>query len=383
MTKKYDKEFKLHTVRLVQKEGKSVAQVAREMGLHENTIYRWIAEFKQDGSGAFPGSGQLKPEDKAMRDLEKRIRDLEEENEILKKGDALLRKRPALIYKFIHDHRFKLRVAKMCAVFGISRSGYYDWTRRKESGRSQRHKWLKKQIRRIFFDHRRLYGSKKIWETLKKQGAQVAEKTVARIMKELGLKSRTIKKYKATTNSKHNLPVAANVLNQQFQASAPNQVWMTDITYISTDEGWLYLASVMDLYSRKIVGFHMDERMTKSLVIKALDQAYRLQKPRGEVLHHSDRGSQYASLEYQERLKKYKMKGSMSRKGNCYDNACIESFHSVLKKELVYLEKFKTRKEARERIFEYIACFYNGKRIHSSIGYFTPNQYERMYLSAA
>ncbi|KZE72874.1 transposase [Paenibacillus elgii] len=271
----------------------------------------------------------------------------------------------------------------MCAVFGISRSGYYDWTRRKESDRSQRHEWLKKQIRRIFFDHRRLYGSKKIWETLKKQGVQVAEKTVARIMKELGLKSRTTKKYKATTNSKHNLPVAANVLNQQFQASAPNQVWMTDITYISTDEGWLYLASVMDLYSRKIVGFHMDERMTKSLVIKALDQAYRLQKPRGEVLHHSDRGSQYASLEYQERLKKYKMKGSMSRKGNCYDNACIESFHSVLKKELVYLEKFKTRKEARERIFEYIACFYNGKRIHSSIGYFTPNQYERMYLPAA
>ncbi len=158
---------------------------------------------------------------------------------------------------------------------------------------------------------------------------------------------------------------------------------MTDITYIPTDEGWLYLASVMDLYSRKIVGFHMDERMTKSLVIKALDLAYRLQKPRGEVLHHSDRGSQYASLEYQERLKAYRMKGSMSRKGNCYDNACIESFHSVLKKELVYLEKFKTRKEAKKRIFEYIACFYNGKRIHSSIGYFTPNQYERMYRSAA
>ncbi|MCM3339599.1 IS3 family transposase [Paenibacillus sp. MER TA 81-3] len=289
----------------------------------------------------------------------------------------------ALIYQFIHDHRFKLRVVKMCTVFGISRSGYYDWTRRKESKRSKRHEWLKKKIRRIFLDNKHLYGSRKVWETLKKQGIEVTEKTVARIMKELDLKSRTVKKYKATTNSKHNLPVAANVLNLQFQASAPNQIWMTDITYIPTDVGWLYLASVMDLHSRKIVGFHMDERMTKSLVIKALDQAYRVQKPRGEVLHHSDRGSQYASQEYQERLKTYKMKGSMSRKGNCYDNACIESFHSVLKKELVYLEKFKTRKDAKARIFEYIACFYNGKRIHSSIGYFTPNQYERMYRSAA
>jgi putative transposase len=271
----------------------------------------------------------------------------------------------------------------MCAVFEISRSGYYEWTRRKESKSSRRRKKLERQIRRAFLDSRRLYGSRKVWEVLKKQGIQVSEKTVARIMKELGLKSRTVKKYKATTNSKHNWPTADNILDQQFTASAPNKVWMTDITYIPTDEGWLYLASVMDLCTRKIVGFHMDERMTKSLVLKALDQAHRFQRPGRELLHHSDRGSQYASIEYQERLKDYGMTGSMSRKGNCYDNACIESFHSVLKKELVYLEKFKTRKEAKARIFEYITCFYNGKRIHSSIGYFTPNQYEHMLRSAS
>ncbi|WHX33303.1 IS3 family transposase [Brevibacillus agri] len=141
----------------------------------------------------------------------------------------------------------------------------------------------------------------------------------------------------------------------------------------------LYLASVMDLYTRKIVGFHMGERMTKELVIAALDQAYNRQRPAPGLLHHSDRGSQYASTEYQKRLEKYQMIGSMSRKGNCYDNACIESFHSVLKKELVYLEKFKTREQAKRAIFEYITCFYNGKRIHSSIGYFTPNQYEHTY----
>lgn len=201
-------------------------------------------------------------------------------------------------------------------------------------------------------------------------------------MSALGLISRTVKKYKATTNSKHNLPVHENVLNRQFNVEKTNQAWVTDITYVATDEGWLYLASVMDLYSRKIVGFHMDERMTKELVIQALDRAYNQQQPRGEVLHHSDRGIQYASHDYQARLKKYGMKGSMSRKGNCYDNACIESFHSVLKKELIYLEKFKTREQARKRIFEYITCFYNGKRIHSSIGYFMPNQYEHMYRPA-
>ncbi|WP_276322081.1 IS3 family transposase [Paenibacillus thalictri] len=381
--KSYDKEFKRQVVQMIQEEGKAVSQVAQELGLHDNTVYRWMAEMKQDGQHAFPGSGQLRPDDKAIRDMQKQIRDLQEENEILKKGDALLRQRPALIYTFIHDHRFQCRVAKLCAALDVSRSGYYKWTKRKESKREKRRKKLARRIRHIFLDSRRLYGSPKITKVLHKQGTQVSEKTVARIMKELGLKSRTIKKYKATTNSKHQLPVAENVLNRQFRPQAPNQTWVTDITYVATEEGWLYLASVMDLYSRKIVGFQMSERMTKALVIEALDRAYKQQQPSGEVLHHSDRGSQYASSDYQARLKVYKMKGSMSRKGNCYDNACIESFHSVIKKELIYLEKFKTRDQARKRIFEYITCFYNAKRIHSTIGYLTPNEYERMYRKEA
>ncbi len=267
----------------------------------------------------------------------------------------------------------------MCRILNVSRSGYYQWTRRKESERKKRREQLKQQISRIFLESRRLYGSPKIAQVLRRQGERVSEKTVARIMQELGLKSRTVRKYKATTNSRHNLPVHDNVLNQQFTAQAPNQVWMADITYVPTDEGWLYVASIMDLYTRKIVGWHADERMTKELVLQALDQAYSRQRPKGKVLHHSDRGSQYASHEYQQRLLKYGMKGSMSRKGNCYDNACIESFHSVLKKELVYLEKFKTRKEAQSKIFEYIEFFYNRKRVHSAIGYLTPIQCEQMY----
>jgi transposase InsO family protein len=271
----------------------------------------------------------------------------------------------------------------MCAQLDVSKSGYYEWLKRKESQRRKRRTELETEIRRVFYDSRRLYGSPKVWAMLKQQGVLVSQKTVGRIMKEMGLVSRTVKKYKATTNSKHAMPVAENVLNQKFQAEKPNQVWMADITYVPTNEGWLYLASVEDLCTRKIVGFHMDKRMTKELCLKALERAYALQKPQETLLHHSDRGSQYASLEYQEQLRQYRMAGSMSRKGNCYDNACIESFHSVLKKELVYLHKFKTRKEAKEKIFEYITCFYNGKRIHSSIGYVTPNQYERTLRNAA
>jgi transposase InsO family protein len=198
-------------------------------------------------------------------------------------------------------------------------------------------------------------------------------------MKEMKLKSITVRKYKATTNSKHSMPVHDNILNRQFRVPAPNKVWVTDITYIATGEGWLYLASVMDLYSRKIVGWSIGSRMTRELVIDALNQAYKRQKPAPGLIHHSDRGSQYACTDYQERLKTYKMTGSMSRKGNCYDNACIESFHSTLKKELVYQTKFKTRKQAEKELYTYIEFDYNRLRLHSTLGYKTAHRFEQMY----
>lgn len=266
---------------------------------------------------------------------------------------------------------------------GVSRSGYYKWVERPESERQLQHKEWTKQVKEVFDKSRQLYGSPKVTQQLNKNGVSISERTVTRIMKENGIQSRTVKKYKATTNSKHSLPVQENVLNREFAASKPNEKWVTDITYISTSEGWLYLASVMDLYSRKIVGWHMSERMTKELVLQALKQAYGRQHPDQGLIHHSDRGSQYASLDYQKQLKQYEMIGSMSRKGNCYDNACIESFHSVLKKELIYLNQYKTREEAKKSIFEYIEVFYNNQRIHSSIGYNTPSDFERMFPSQA
>lgn len=271
----------------------------------------------------------------------------------------------------------------MCLVLGVSKSGYFKWLNRPKSDRQKKHEKITKAILRIHLEYKQRYGSVKITKTLNKRGVAVSERTVSRIMTKNKWTSCTIKKYKATIHSNHKNPVSENVLNRRFNVSQPNQAWVTDITYISTNEGWLYLASVMDLYSRKIVGWSMEKTMTKELVIGALKMACKRQKPGRGLIHHSDRGVQYTSLEYQSLLDNYDMISSMSRKGNCYDNACIESFHGILKRELVYQTKYKTREEAKKSLFEYIEFFYNSKRIHSTLGYNTPNEFEKMYGQSA
>jgi transposase InsO family protein len=262
---------------------------------------------------------------------------------------------------------------------GVSRSGYYKWKDKKPAEREKRRAKLKKRIRYHFDGFKKRYGSPRITGKLRDEGWVVSTKTVGRLMKEMGLRSCMVKKYKATTNSKHNLPVYENVLNRKFKASKPNEAWVTDITYIPTSEGWVYLASLMDLYSRRIVGWALGERINKELCLKALDNAIRRRKCVEGVIHHSDRGSQYASNEYRERLEKAKMIGSMSRKGNCYDNACIESFHSSLKRELVYQTKFRTRKQAYDALNGYIELEYNRIRSHSTLGLKSPAQFEKLY----
>lgn len=268
----------------------------------------------------------------------------------------------------------------MCKVLGVSRSGYYKWRKTPPSERKKRREELAKRIQYHYDDNYGLYGSPKITHLLRQEGRQVGQKTVGRLMKERGLRSRTARKFRVqTTDSNHDMPVAPNLLNQQFSTMAPNKVWVTDITYIRTREGMLYLASVMDLFSRRIVGWAIQERMTVDLVNQALDAAYTAKAPKPGLIHHSDRGSQYASKEYRAKLERYKMICSMSRKGNCYDNACIESYHSVLKRELVYLTKFKNKQEAKQQIYWYLEFFYNRKRIHSYLGYLSPDKYEQLY----
>jgi putative transposase len=254
-------------------------------------------------------------------------------------------------------HRSQFRIAKMAEVLKVTRSGFYAYLKRPKSNRELENDRLLEKIKEVYQKSHGIYGYPRITDALKSCGSP-SRNRVYRLMKENGLRSKTIKKYKATTNSNHKLPVADNLLNREFTASKPNQKWTSDITYIATDEGWLYMAGIMDLCGRAIVGFAMAEHMRKSLVIAALNQAIgRTTGAKGGLLMHSDRGVQYASKEYQAILTKNKFICSMSRKGNCYDNAPMESFWGKLKQEWLYGRRFKTRDEAKSAIFEYIEVF--------------------------
>jgi transposase InsO family protein len=271
----------------------------------------------------------------------------------------------------MEKYRSEFRVVKMAKVLDVSKSGFYAYLNRPKSKREIANDELLKKIKAIHKRSHGIYGYPNITKELEEHGAP-SKNRVYRLMRKNGIKSKTVRKFKATTNSNHNLPVAENLLNREFTAEKPNQKWVSDITYIATDEGWLYLAGVMDLCGRAIVGFSMDNHMRKSLVIRALNQAVGRTGAKEGLLVHSDRGVQYASKEYQNVLKKNKFIFSMSRKGNCYDNAPMESFWGKLKQEWLYGRRFKTRTEAKAAIFEYIEVFYNRQRIHSSNGYRVP-----------
>ena len=280
----------------------------------------------------------------------------------------------------MEQNRSRYRIAKMACWLQVSKSGYYAWRRRSKSLREQANEILLDEIRRVHEESHGVYGSRKICRKLNEtSAAPVNHKRVERIMRENGIRSKTRRKYKATTNSRHNLPVAENILNRDFSASAPGQKMVSDITYIPTDEGWLYLAGVMDLCGEKIVGISMDSRMTKELCMNALLDAINHTGDTKGCILHSDRGSQYCSLDYQALAKKHGFISSMSRKGNCWDNAPMESFWGKLKQEWLNECHFHTREEAKAAVFEYIFIFYNRIRIHEANGYQTPEAYYRAH----
>lgn len=270
----------------------------------------------------------------------------------------------------------------MCKVLRVSRSGYYAWLGRPESQREADDKALSAVIETIHEESKGEYGSPKIHQELRRRGTRCGCKRVARLMRKGGLRAKTGRKFKATTNSDHSLPVAENLLNRDFAQTEPNKAWAADITYIWTSEGWLYLAVVLDLYSRAVVGWSMSERMTRTLVMDAFMLAVKRRNPPPGLIHHSDRGSQYASMEFQKLLIKHGAICSMSRKGNCWDNAVAESFFALLKRGLVFHHQYQTRAQARQTIFDYIERFYNRKRIHSSLGYRTPFEVDQLKLAA-
>jgi putative transposase len=267
----------------------------------------------------------------------------------------------------------------LCKILRVYRSGYYAWLKQPVSKRKQEEVRLRIEIQAAHERTRDTYGAERLQEDLAKHGIEVGVHRIRRIRKELGLKCKQNKKFKVTTNSKHSLEVADNLLDQNFEVDFPNEAWVTDLTYIRTDEGWLYLAGHKDLFTGEIVGYAMSKRMTKNLVSQSLFRAVSLKRPQAGLIHHSDRGSQYCSTEYRKLLKRYGMEASMSGKGNCYDNAPMESFWGVLKNELVYHRHYRTRAEAKRDITEYIEIFYNRQRIQERLGYMSPAAFEQKY----
>lgn len=282
-----------------------------------------------------------------------------------------------MIYAFARQHQDEFPVQLTCEVLGVSVSGYYAWLDRPQSARAARRAAMLEKIKRVHAQHRRVYGSPRVYKALKAQGEKMSLNAIASIMKTHGIRPKSHKRFRVkTTDSNHINPIAPNTLNREFDVKTINTVWTTDMTYIDTDEGTLYLAGVMDLCSRRIVGWSMGVTMETTLVRDALAMAVKTRRPAAGLLHHSDRGVQYTSREYRAMLDVIDARSSMSRTGNCYDNAPTESFWGKLKTEMVYHEHFKTHQEARDAIFGYIEVFYNRQRLHSSIGYMSPEQFE-------
>jgi len=267
-------------------------------------------------------------------------------------------------------------VLAMCRVLDVTRSGYYAWKRRGESPRDEENRRLDADLQRLYNFHKGRHGAPRLTLDLRAEGGRASRRRVAKRLRMLGLRAKAARKFKATTQSKHGLPTAPNRLEQDFTAAAPNRVWLADITYVGTDEGWLYLAVVLDVYSRAVVGWAMAERITRDLVIAALTMAVWRRRPAPGLIAHSDRGSQYASGDYQAALELHGFLCSMSRKGNCYDNAAMESFFHSLKVEQVHDRRYRTREEARADIFEYIETYYNPIRRHSTLDYLSPRDFE-------
>lgn len=269
----------------------------------------------------------------------------------------------------------------MCSVLQASRSRYYEWRKGRISKRECARQELLVEIKKIHGESRGNYGSPRILRELRSQGKQVNHKPVENLMKAHAIRAKRAKKFKSTTDSKHKLPIAPNLLDREFKARKPNLVWVTDVTYIPTGEGWMYLATFIDLFSRKIVGWSMSARMTSDLVVDAFRMGVSRQM-RAPLMVHSDRGSQYASDHFRVELRTHRCMRSMSKKGDCWDNAVAESFFATLKTELVHQEKYKTREQARLNVFDYIETFYNRKRLHSHLNYLSPEMFERTMVTA-
>ncbi|HWN41149.1 MAG TPA: IS3 family transposase [Thermoanaerobaculia bacterium] len=372
----FTKESKAETVRLVRDSGKSVGAIARELDLTETALREWVRQAEVDAGRGRPGALTTEEREELAR-LWREVRTLRMERDILKKGDGLLREREPVRFAFIAEEKAAFPVRLLCRTLRVSRAGFYAWQGRPPAPRARADDRLGLAIAAIHAESRQRYGSPRVHAELADRGCRTSRKRVARLMRARGLAAWRRRRFRVTTHSRHPLPVAPNVLARQFDRPQPDRAWVTDITYIPTGEGWLYLAVLLDLCSRLAVGWAMSDRLSDDLTLDALGMALARRRPPHGLLHHSDRGSQYASGDYQRRLAQHGIVGSMSRRGNCWDNAVAESFFATIKVELVHDAAWATRAAARAELVEYLEVFYNGQRRHSALGYLSPRAFER------
>ncbi|MBR3258166.1 MAG: IS3 family transposase [Eggerthellaceae bacterium] len=384
----YTREFKQEAVRQV-RSGQAIAVVAKVLGIPKASLGNWVrlsAKGELDGAGGGDKGIQVSPEQMEIARLRAENARLRMERDIGKKSRGVLRAGHAARYAWIHQMRKLYPVSVSCGVLEVSASGYFNWLRRRESGHggpARRHsdEALLAYMRAIHAEVKGEYGWPRMHKELLARGIRVGKDRVRKLMQQHGIRAKTKRKFVVTTDSRHSLPVAPDLVQRRFNPEAPNQLWSGDITYIQTDEGWLYLAAVIDLFNRQVVGWSLQPHMQASLVQDALAMAWWRRRPPPGLIFHSDRGSQYCSHEFQDALKGWGMRSSMSRKGNCWDNAPTESFWGRLKTASVHGCKFATREQARQAVMDWMA-FYNHRRLHSSLGYLSPMQYEQRWYEA-
>ena len=377
---RYTKEFREEAVKMATDGGLSVLEISKRLSLPKSTLEHWIRVSKAGHLGKI-GKGQ-RPLTEIERELAQVKRELvpgEDGAGYLKKSGRVLCQGVAARYAVIKELRLAYFVSLLCRVLEVTTSGYYAWVKRPLTIRQREEMRLELEIRAAHKRTRQTYGPERLQRDLADNGVVVGVHRIKRIRRKLGLRCRQKRKFKATTDSRHSLPVAENLLDQKFEASAPNQIWLSDITYIPTGEGWLYLAGHKDLFTGEVVGYAMAERMTKNLVSQSLLRAMAAKRPAAGLIHHSDRGSQYCAQEYTLLLDRFGMRASMSRKGNCYDNAPMESFWGVLKNEQIHHCRYATRQEAIQDITEYIEIFYNRQRKQAKLGFLSPAAFERWF----
>ena len=373
----FSPQQKADAVRLVAQVG-NLSRVARDLDLSPNLLRRWVKQAEIDAGKGPPGA--LTSEERAeLVRLRRGEPHAADGARLPKKSRGLLRQGPGSACELIEAEKANYPISLMCRALKISRSALYAWRARRPRRieRARADGLLATQIAQVHAESRSVYGSPRVHRKLRNQGVRVARKRVARLMREVGLRGKVRRRWRNTTESNHTMPVAPNTLNRQFAAPASDTRWVVDITYIPISGGFGYLAVILDLYSRMIVGWALEDHLRTELAVKALNMALGSRVSPGGLLHHSDRGCQYASVEYRELLARRGIEVSMSRRGNCYDNAVVESFFGTLKQELVHDSRWATLSEARAALHDYVEVFYNRQRLHSALGYRTPAEVDR------